>query len=186
MQESEIQKNEQEVIRRLESFRVPEVTNLLYDFGLFLVKEEVAREERIDSKARAVAGFSGAILALIASTYPVWAPEVHSAPPALFLFVGGLMLAAAAFCATQAFGISTFQWFDEKDTWFGEDYLNDPDRLKKYYLVGMFRVVVSHSSRNADKTAWLGWAEAFLKVGGAAAIATIILALAEKLAPTWP
>lgn len=53
---------------RLSSYENETTTDELYDFGKILVLEGVDRAHWLDSKAGILAGFSGAIVALLLST----------------------------------------------------------------------------------------------------------------------
>jgi hypothetical protein len=171
----EIVPGENEVIKRLSAYTDPEVTKELYDFGSQLLGERRDRTNWIDTKSGAFAGFAGALIVIIVSTFSGWkelAKEWAGAP--IFLFLGLIALLLAALCAIQALRARRFQELEEKDLWFAKEYFDYPDQLRRYYLIGMYRSVVSHDINNEKKAWWLILAER-ATVAGAFLLATPLL-----------
>lgn len=166
---------ENEIIKRLSAYTNPEVTKELYDFGTQLLGERRDRTNWIDTKAGAFAGFAGALIVIIVSTFPGWkdlAKEWAGAP--IFLFLGLIALLVAAVFAIQALRARRFQELEEKDLWFAKEYFDYPDQLRRYYLIGMYRSVVSHDINNAKKANMLILSE-HLVVAGAFLLAVPLL-----------
>ena len=159
---------ESEIIERLsqETYTDPEVTRELYDFGSQLLRERTDRTNWIDTKAGVFAGFAGALIVIVVSTFPGWkdiTKDWASAP--IFLFFGLIAILLAAFFAVQALRTRKFQELDEKDLWFAKEYFDYPDQLRRYYLIGMYRSVVSHDINNEKKANMLILAERLVVVG---------------------
>jgi Co/Zn/Cd efflux system component len=169
----ELVPGENEIIQRLSpsSYTDPEITKELYEFGSQLLRERTDRTNWIDTKAGAFAGFAGALIVIVVSTFPGWkdlTKEWTAAPiePCIsFLFFGLVALLLSAVCAIQALHARRFQELDEKDLWFAKEYFDYPDQLRRYYLIGMYRSVVSHDINNDKKAWWLIWAERATVIG---------------------
>ncbi len=171
----ELVPGENEVISRLSSYTDPEVTKELYEFGAQLLGERRDRTNWIDTKAGAFAGFAGALIVIIVSTFPGWkdlAKEWAGAP--VFLFFGLVALLLAALFAIQALRARKFQELEEKDLWFANEYFDYPDQLRRYYLIAMYRSVKSHDINNEKKASMLILAER-LVVAGAILLAIPLL-----------
>jgi hypothetical protein len=81
-----------------------------------LLKETIERTGMIESKARTLVGFPGAILAILVSSFQNWKPAVQTFTVAPFLMLMGVVLLILG----ALFGVTTlstreFQWIDEKD-----------------------------------------------------------------------
>jgi hypothetical protein len=61
-----------EVTERLSKYDNAETTSELYDFGKLLLEEGVDRAHWLDAKAGVMAGFSGGLVALLLSMFPMW------------------------------------------------------------------------------------------------------------------
>jgi hypothetical protein len=173
----ELVPGENEIIERLSpsTYTDPEITKELYEFGSQLLRERTDRTNWIDTKAGAFAGFAGALIVIVVSTFPGWkdlAKEWAIAPT--FLFFGLVVLLLSAVCAIQALRARRFQELDEKNLWFAKEYFDYPDQLRRYYLIGMYRSVVSHDINNEKKAWWLILAER-ASVLGAFLLATPLL-----------
>jgi hypothetical protein len=158
--------NEWEIINRLEGFTDPETTDLLYAYGQILLKEAFDRAIQLDSKAGIAAGFAGGILALLVSSLPSLKNEIrmlYFTP--LILFGGIIFVSIAGILATLALGARSYHWVDERDGWFPRDYLGAPDRLKKFYLIGMYRTVVSYDKVSGQRAKRILLAQVFLEIG---------------------
>jgi hypothetical protein len=165
---SELVPGENEVIKRLSqsTYTDPEITKELYEFGSQLLSDRRDRTNWIDTKAGVFAGFAGAMIVIIISTFSGWKDLAKDWPAAAtFLFFGLVVLLLAAFCAVRALGARRFQELDEKDLWFAKEYFEYPDQLRRYYLIGMYRSVVSHDMNNETKAKMLMRAERFAVLG---------------------
>lgn len=157
---------ENEVIERLEKYEDPQVTSDLYDFGSQLVRDAIDRVNWLDTKAGIFAGFAGAMIVVVVSTFASWKDLVKDWPIAsIFLFLGIIALLLAASSALRGLRVRTFEGLDEKDLWFASEYFQHPDRLRRYYLIGMYRKVVSHRRINDQKAITLRWTERLVVAG---------------------
>lgn len=157
---------EEEVLARLESYEDPQVTTHLYDLGSFILRERIEQTTGLDTKAGLLAGFVGAIIALLLSTYSHWQVLAARVPYGwLFVFIGTLSLWLAAFSTVAGIWPRYFQWLDEKDVWFAKNYLTDPEQLRRYHLIGMYRAAVSREQVNTQKFNLLLLSHVLLVVG---------------------
>lgn len=166
---------ENEVIERLEKYEDPRITHELYEFGSELVRDAHDRVNWLDTKAGIFAGFAGAMIVVVVSTFSSWKDLVKDWPLAsIFLFLGIIILLLAAGSSLTGLRVRTFEGLDEKDLWFASEYFKQPDRLRRYYLVGMYRTVVSHNKINGQKARMLRITER-LVVAGALLLAIPLL-----------
>jgi hypothetical protein len=162
----ELVPGENEVIKRLSSYEDPELTKELYEFGSQLLNDRRNITNSVDSKAGVFAGFAGALIVIVVSTFSGWKELVKDWPTAAdFLFLGLIALLLAAVFAVQALRTRRFQELDEKNLWFAEEYFQFPDQLRRYYLIGMYRSVVSHDINNEKKSKTLMVAERLALAG---------------------
>jgi MFS family permease len=165
-QVGEIVPGENEIIERLRSYQDPAITAELYDFGSQILRERTDRTNWIDTKAGAFAAFAGALIVIVISTFSTWKEVVKDwSVAALFLFFGVIGLLLAAFFAIQALRARKFQELDEKDLWFAKEFFGFPDQLRRYYLIGMYRSVVSHDFNNERKAKMLIYSERLMLAG---------------------
>lgn len=157
-----------EIKDRLASYEDPKTTEDLYDFGEMLINEGVERAHWLDLKAGVLAGFSGAIVALLLSTFSNWKSALQSLPNGfgLIVFAGILCLLCASLWSLFGLGVRKFEWLDEKDIWLAKEYLDFPDQLRRYYILAMYRVSVSHDVANRKKSSCLTIAQSLLITGG--------------------
>lgn|ERR1700751_929586 len=97
---------EEEVNRRLVAYKPAETTQELYDFGKMLVTECVDRAHRLDSKAVVIGGYAGTMLALLASTSPLWRPALHKFSSSMILAGLTLLLVGACIAIASLFPTS--------------------------------------------------------------------------------
>lgn len=158
--------DENEIIRRLGTYEDPELTKELYEFGSQLLDSRRNITSSIDTKAGVFAGFAGALIVIVVSTFSSWKDLAKDWPIAAdLLFLGLVALLSAAFFAVQALRTRSFQELDEKNLWFADEYFKFPDQLRRYYLIGMYRSVVSHDINNHKKSRMLIWGEWFALAG---------------------
>jgi hypothetical protein len=161
-----------------ENYESPATTDEIYDLGKFLLSEQVDRAHQLDSKAAATAGFCGAIVALLLSTTGNWEPQLKSIhyPLRVSVLIGVVALMAAAALAFIALVNRTFYWIDERGEWFDNEYLNDPDQLKRFHVFAMYKATRSHEGVNGEKAMWLSLAQLCF-ILGAVAVAIPLLAI---------
>ena len=176
---NEIVPGENEIIQRLTEYEDPEVTIELYDFGKDLVRDALDSFNWLDTKAGAFASIAGAMIVVVISTFSSWKDLVNDWPlGSVCLFFGLIILLVAAWSAIMAVRIQTVQGLDEKNLWFANEYFQYPDQLRRYYLIGMYRLVVSYRTKNKQKAESLVRTERFVVVGAT------LLAL-PLLVETW-
>lgn len=126
-----------EVTERLSKYGNAETTNELYDFGKLLLEEGVDRAHWLDAKAGVIAGFSGAIVTLLLSMFPMWkaALEVVRSIFRVLVFAGIICLLLASISSFLSLMVQKFEWVDEDKVWLAPEYLNFPDLLRRYYLL---------------------------------------------------
>lgn len=169
-----------EITNRLSAYQNPETTRELYDFGKLLLQEGVDRAHWLDSKAGVMAGFSGAIFALLLSTFANWKSALENLPFAFrpVVFAGVVLILFASIFSLLGLAVRRYDWLDENRVWLAQEYLEFPDLLERYYLIAMYRSIVSHDRKNGIKSNYLAVAQWLLIVGG------MLLALA-LLAIVW-
>ncbi|MDO8431292.1 MAG: hypothetical protein Q7S58_02650 [Candidatus Binatus sp.] len=157
---------EADVIEMLGTYEDQQVTGELYDFGSQLVRDALDRVNWLDTKAGIFAGFSGAMIVVVVSTFASWRDLVKDWPIApIFLFLGIVLLLLAAGSALWGLRVRTFEGFHEKKLWFASEYFQHPDQLRRYYLIGMYRTVVSHNRINEQKATALRVTERLVIAG---------------------
>jgi hypothetical protein len=166
---------ELEVLARLRSYEDPQITTHLYDFGSILLRESVEQTRALDNKAGLFTGFVGATIAVLLSTFPHWQDLIIKVPAGgVFLILGLLALLVAVFFSLLGLWPRQFEWIDEKELWFAQEYFSSPEKLRQYYLLGMYRATVSHDQVNQKKMKMLLRSQVLL-VTGAAILAGLLL-----------
>lgn len=154
-----------QVNERLISYEPAETTNELYEFGKILVSECTDRVHRLDAKTTTIAGYCGTIIALLLATFNVWKATIDGWA-AIVVFLGALSCFIAAFVALRSLAPMTYDWFSDGE-WFEEDYLADPDRLRRYHVLAMHNVVQAHEITNKKKTRAIKMSQRFMGFGAA-------------------
>ncbi len=146
-----------EVTERLSKYGNAETTSELYDFGKLLLEEGVDRAHWLDAKAGVIAGFSGTIVALLLSMFPMWKAALEVVPSTfrVLVFAGIICLLLASISSFLSLMVQKFEWVDEDKVWLAPEYLDFPDLLRRYYLIAMYRATVSHDRKNRQKANWL-------------------------------
>jgi hypothetical protein len=150
----------------------PDVTDQLCAFGRMLLDETLSRNNQLESKATAVIGFSGAILAFLVTQARSWLVDLS---PFEQIIMGCVV--ASAFAATVAaflaLLISRFAWFSDAQ-WFQTEggVLEDADRLKRFHLLAIHSINRKFETANDLKAGRVAFAQRML------ALATIGLAAA--------
>jgi hypothetical protein len=167
-----------EVTERLSKYGNVETTSELYDFGKLLLEEGVDRAHWLDAKAGVVAGFTGAIVALLLSMFPMWKAALELVPSIfrVLFFAGIVGLLFASICSFIGLTVQKFEWLDEDKVWLAPEYLDFPDLLRRYYLIAMYRATASHDRKNRQKANWLSAAQ-WLLLSGAGRLAVTLLAI---------
>lgn len=161
-------KDAEEILTRIESYENPQTTPLLYDLGTFLLHKGVEQTNGLDAKAGILIGFVGAIIALLLSSFSKWQHLAVEIPGGwAYIFFGFCLLACTAVSVLIAHRPRHFEWLDEKDVWFAKKYLDFPDQLRRYYLIGMYRAAASRDRVNARKMNWLLASYVLLLIGTA-------------------
>src|SRR6185437_6888567 len=124
--------------------------------------------------AAAIAGYSGAIIGLVVTTFPIWTSAVDKWAIILIALgsVVGLIGGAAAVSSSWP---RKFDLPSDTD-WLEEDGLTDPDRLKRYYISSLHLSIASHEKVNARKASKIKCAQLCL----GAMVFCLLLGLANQ------
>jgi len=144
----------------LQSYESTMVTDELYDMGKMLMEESSDRISHLDAKSAKVAGYTGAIIALMISTFPIWTSAVDRwavSLAAIGSFIG-LVGAGIALISTWPQSLDLLSDSD----WLEEDGLKEPDRLKRYYISSLHLSIASHERVNSKKVSRIKRAQACL------------------------
>ncbi len=173
------QLNNAEVGRRLVSYGPTTTTDELYAFGLALVEESIERFRSYDSKATSIAGYAGAIIALLVSQFS----ELNRAvdPGAMvFLFLAALVALIAAGLGLRTLSLERILWYSPRE-WFHEDCLSDTDKLKRFRILTMYEVRQSYIAAGRKKARRVRQAYWALIVAGALLLFPLLNATAHSL-----
>ncbi len=146
----------------LVSYDSKEVTDQLYDMGKILLDECMQRVDRLDSKAVAIAGYTGAIIALMVSTFSIWTAGIDRWA-VCFVGLGCLVGVVGGAMALASTWPQKFDLPSDSD-WFEEDGLANPDKLKRYYISSMHLSIGSHEAVNAKKVAMIKRSQSCLAI----------------------
>ena len=139
-----------------------QMVNQLYDFGLSLLREIDQRFEYLDKKATSIAGFCGAIAALLVSTVCSWAGALDPCVVPVVLVAGGLTLVGSGLALWGTF-ISTQDWFSPND-WLREECFKDSVELKRYWVTCIYKIRQTYRAECDRKAVWIERAEIALLV----------------------
>jgi MFS family permease len=128
--------SEEDVRMRLASYTDASVTNELYSFGTMLLDDGVDRLGKSDTKASAIAGYAGALIAVLASTAGIWRTHTHSWH-LLFPVAAIIALFLAALFAVSSTTLKRTEWFSTNE-WIKADCLSDAERLRRYHILTMW------------------------------------------------
>jgi len=156
--------NESEVLRRLELCTDVAIGDELYQFGERLLTYRIDISHRLDSKASAMAGYSGAILTLLIASYGNWINIAGRDAFAAIMLAGTFAFIAAAL-AVFAMALRKFTWFTQNE-WLKEECIEHPEKLKGYRVLTLWGVLSSYENICARKAAWLRFAQYALMASG--------------------
>lgn len=144
------QLSEKQVNEILEQNFPDATTDELYSFGLSIVQEAMEQYHRYDSKATKIAGYSGAVMALLLTQFAEWSKSLDWwAIPILFL--AALVALVAAGFGLGAIALREIPWYSPRD-WFRVEVLDDSNLLRKYHILCMYLVRQSYMKESARKT----------------------------------
>lgn len=172
-----------EVKKRIESYNSPETTNELYSFGYMLVAEAVDRIHKMESKAGTLAGYSGAILALIISTFSLWHGYFQT-PERVAMYCAALTVFLAEGCALWALKVSEYNWFSDNE-WLRAERLSDAEALRKYHILTMHTAFASHRAVAEEKSKLIFWSQKVLFLTGLSFMAVVGLRLIQHFHFPW-
>lgn len=156
---------------RLQEYDAQGVTDQLYDMGKILFSESVERIHYIDEKSAKIAGYAGAIIGLLVSTFSVWRPAVSTW--AVFVIgIGSLIGLAGGAIALASSWPRKFDLPSDTD-WIEEDGLSDVDRLRRYHVASLHAAISSHDRIGRKKTILLKRSQLCLGI----TIVSLLLAL---------
>ncbi len=177
------QLTEEEVKKRLESCD-KDCTDELYSIGLKLLDESLDSFHRLDSKAYAIAGFSGAtVSALLAIATFSDRIAVGTIAPIIFL-VSAICAVAAGGFSVAAIWPRSAEWFSP-DEWLKNELLKDVTRLKQYHILCMYGARQSHRCLGRRKIANIRRALLFLSAAGILLFIAAITTPALLAKLTW-
>lgn len=140
---------EHEVRERLQASESQEVIDTMYDMGKTLMSECGQRIDYLDAKAARIAGYAGAMVGLMVSTFPIWTSAISRL---------AVVIAAAGMLAGTVGAISVIHsmWpaklrLPSDSDWLESDALDDAGRLKRYYVSSIHVLVSSQEPVAARK-----------------------------------
>lgn len=157
-----------EIRERLASYSDPKITDQLYEVGKSLVAENLDRVKTLDNKAASIAAYSIGLITLLVSTRSGWAGATRTWTTGLPICAGIAAFSAACLCV-WALALKRFDAFSQNE-WFSSECFGDPERLRRYHLLVMWKVVGSHSTICNEKASkisiaqWLLLASAMILV----------------------
>jgi hypothetical protein len=168
---------QEEVRERLESYSHSDtgVTDELYDFGKMLVAEVIDRNNRLETKAAAIAAYSIGIITLLASTYGSWSKVVLSIGLPIPVF-GAIAALVATICAVRGLTLRGYKGISQNE-WINAECLKNRDMLRRYHILTMWVVLDSHENASEIKAKRIGnaqWALFF-------AVALLVLSLVDSV-----
>lgn len=176
----EVDREIEELRDTLAAYRETATTDHLYELSRYLLDEIVERVSRLDAKAGRFASYSGAIMALLLSTYSTW--RSHVEPNSLLFIVVGLAVICVALAGCYAFAamrVKNFDWFSDRAIVFPGELLNFPDELKRYHILAIYRSLLSHQ-KVSDKKARRVIISQYFFLAGAALLAVCLLGILAK------
>src|SRR5579863_9236398 len=121
----------------------------MFDMGKTLMSECGQRVDYLDAKAARLAGYAGAMVGLMLSTFPIWTSAIGRW--AIFVAAAGMLAgAASAVSVIHSMWPAKLRLPSDSD-WLESDAIDDADRLKKYYISSMHLVVRSQEPVAAGK-----------------------------------
>lgn len=133
--------SDREITDRLESYLDPRVTDELYEFGSMMLQDSVARIGKMDSKAAALAAYSGGLITVLVATRDMWSKLHYAQVDLIYLGAGLLLLAAAA--AIRSMYLQDTEWFTQNE-WLKADCLQTHEAIRRYHVLTMCGIVRSH------------------------------------------
>jgi hypothetical protein len=163
-----------EVNRRLDQCS-DEFAREAYAFGLLMLEEINRRFEYLDRKATNLAGFSGAIAAILVSGLGGWSKALSPVMISVVLTAADIALVAAGI-ALLATSISGAGWMSPQD-WFRSEFLKTPaDELKRYWISCFYLVRQTVRASCERKASILNLAECTLMVAGLMLLVALLYA----------
>lgn len=130
-----------DVKERLASYKESTVTDELYSFGTMMLHDATDRLAKSDAKASAIAGYAGALIALLASTATMWLKQTHSWQ--LLIPVAAIVsFFFAALFAVLSMTLKSTDWFSPNE-WMKADCLQSAERLRRYHVLTMWGALES-------------------------------------------
>jgi hypothetical protein len=127
-----------EVKRRVQAASA-EVLEDLSALGQIILRDVTERIAKHDSKATAIAAYSGGIITLCVSTSPIWGPRLSGALPRTVIVAGVFCFLLAAWLAVRStFPIDT-EWHSDND-WLRSECLDSKETMQRYRILTMWKV----------------------------------------------
>jgi hypothetical protein len=171
-EEDELDLNE--VNRRLDACS-DEFVREAYSFGLMMLDEINRRFEYLDKKATNLAGFAGAIAAILVSGLSGWSRALSPIMISVVLTAADIALIGAGI-ALLTTSISSAAWMSPQD-WFRTDFLNKPAAELQRYWISCFYLARQSLRGSCDrKAAMINRAEYALMVAGVMLLIALLYA----------
>ena len=169
-----------EVKRRVEAANA-EVLEDLSELGQIIIRDVTERIAKHDSKATAIAAYSGGIITLCVSTSPSWGPRFSGVLPVAFIAVGFFCLLLAAWLAIRStFPLDT-EWHSDND-WLRSECLDSKEKMQRYRILTMWKVNNSLETAYKKKVGQLRIALRAVQTGFVLLILAALLKVACRLA----
>jgi hypothetical protein len=139
------------------SYKSPEVTAHLYEFGKLLLDEMMERGEKINSQAVTILGWATGVIAFLFAQIAQF-----SGGSVYFALTSSVLALVAIFYAFQALKTRpNWEWPSDK-SWINKSALGSEDEIKRFHIRVIHDVRQNHLSITGDKADCLFWSEFFL------------------------
>jgi hypothetical protein len=159
----------------LVNYKAVESTAELYGIGSMLINESLDRTKQLDTKATALMGYSGVILALLVSNFVNTIGKMPAVQQWSLVGAGVCVITASAI-ALSVLSMKEFEWFSDLD-WFEPSLLEKPETLKRFHVLVMHRLTQQHGFVNARKARLLG--RAYTMVVSCCGLLTLALSMPQ-------
>ena len=139
-----------------------DVVDELYSFGEKLVSDAVDRLAKCDSKASAIAAYSGGLITLTMSTSTFWSKYLDTLS-LVVVILAGLLFVVSAWLAGGSTHPRPTEWYSDND-WLRSECLQAREQLRQYRVLTMWRILKSHQQAFRSKTRQIRIAVLSLKI----------------------
>jgi hypothetical protein len=168
-----------EVKSRVEAAN-PEVLDDLSELGQVIFRDATERIAKHDSKATAIAAYSGGIVTLCISTSPIWGPRLTGLLPHTVLGAGVFCLLLSAWLAIQSTLPRDTEWHSDND-WLRNECLDNKQKMQRYRILTMWKINRSLETAYKKKLGQLNVALYVIEAGFLLLLAAALLNVAWRL-----